>query len=314
MFDLAVCFLTLENVGLMLTFITIGFLLRRTKKIPETSGKVLSLLTTLLFNPAYTMRALALNFTMDTIGEKSVLLLLGTVIAFVVIGFAFILSKIFGRSVFEKKSLIYAFAFPNYGYFGYPVVEGIFGTAALADMMVFCIPISILTSIFAYPLFASNGKVEWKKVLLAPMFLSVFIGAGIGLSGLQLPGFVTNVLSVAGNCMSPASMLLAGFVLAALPLKDLITGWRSYLYSAIRLAGIPAVFGGILFLLGLRDMQLLIPLLFLSLPLGLNLVVFPESFGYDARDNARMCFVSYLLAIAVLPITFTLIQGLSQLP
>jgi len=314
MFNLDVCLLTLENVGLMLTFIAIGFFLRRSKTLPAEAGKTLSLLTTTLFNPAYTMKTLSQNFTMETIGEKSALLLMGTVLAVVVILFAFVLSKLLGRNAFEKKSLIYAFAFPNYGYFGYPVVEGIFGTAALADMIVFCIPISILTSIFAYPLFAADGKIQWKKVLLAPMFLCVFIGAGIGLSGWKLPSFVSNVLNVAGNCMSPSSMLLAGFVLAALPLKELLTGWRSYLYSAIRLFGIPAIFGVVLLLLGFRDMQLMIPLLFLSLPLGLNLVVFPESFGYDARDNARMCFVSYLLAIIVLPVTFTLIQGLSRLP
>ena len=53
------------------------------------------------------------------------------------------------------------------------------------------------------------------------------------------------------------------------------------------------------------------PLLMLALPLGLNLVVYPESFGYDATDNARMCFVSYLLCLVILPVTFAVINYLA---
>lgn len=313
MFDLSVCLLTLEKVGLMLTYIAIGFVLCRSGKLPSDSGRVLSLLTTMLFCPAYTINNFSRNFTMDKVGEKLTLFGFGVIIVLAVLVLAYGLARLMGRNTFERKSLTYAFTIPNYGYFGYPVVEGVFGAAALGDMMVFCIPISVVTNSFGYLLFAADGKLSWKKVLLSPMLLSVFIGAVIGLSGLQLPGIVTGVLTGAGNCMSPASMLLAGFVLGAMPLKELLSDWRSYLYNAIRLLGIPALFVAVMFMLGIRDMQLLIPGLVLSLPLGLNLVVFPESCGYDAKDNAKMCCVSYLMAIVILPITFSILQALANM-
>ena len=39
------------------------------------------------------------------------------------------------------------------------------------------------------------------------------------------------------------------------------------------------------------------------LPFGLNLVVYPESNGNEkeAGDNAKLCMISYLLALVVLP-------------
>ena len=52
-------------------------------------------------------------------------------------------------------------------------------------------------------------------------------------------------------------------------------------------------------------------LLVAGIPLGLNLVVFPESYGFDATDNARMCFVSYIMCALVLPFTFAAINYLA---
>ena len=65
---------------------------------------------------------------------------------------------------------------------------------------------------------------------------------------------------------------------------------------------------GVLFLLGVRGMYLALPVMILAMPLGLNLVVFPESMGIDASDNAKMCFVCNLLTIAVLPFVFALLS------
>ena len=55
------------------------------------------------------------------------------------------------------------------------------------------------------------------------------------------------------------------------------------------------------------------PLLVAGIPLGLNLVVYPESQGYEkqASENAKLCFVSYLLALLVLPCTFAILSKLA---
>ena len=190
--------------------------------------------------------------------------------------------------------------------------EGVFGTAVLADVMVFLIPMSLATSSFGYSLFVGDKKVPWKKILLTPMVISLVIGVAIGLLGIRLPSFVSNALAGAGSCMSPCSMLLAGFMLGKFPLKNLLTGWRPYVYSAIRLILIPLIFGAVLLLLRMEGQFLMLPLLVAGIPLGLNLVVYPESQGFEkqASDNAKLCFVSYLLALLVLAITFAVLARL----
>lgn len=301
--------LTLSKVGMLLIFIGIGYFMRRHHDLPDDAGHVLSLLCTLIFSPAYSIANMSKSFTMDVLGENTLLIGYGFLFVLVSIGLSYLLSKPFAKDRIQRNSLIYAFAIPNYGYFGYPVIEGVFGNAVLADVMIFLIPLSLATSSFGYALFVGDKKIPWKKILLSPMVVCLMIGIVLGLSGIRLPAFMDNAITVAGNCMSPCAMLLAGFMLGKFPLKDLLTGWRPYVYSAIRLIGIPLIFGVVLFLLGMKNQYFMLPLLVAGIPLGLNLVVYPESQGYEkqASDNAKLCFVSYLLALLVLPCTFALL-------
>ena len=312
-FMLEVGLLTLKNVGILLIFMFLGYILNHSGKFPESAPKVISTLTTTLFLPAYTISSLAQNFTPDKIGQQATLLGYGVLIILAAVGLGLILSRIFGKDAYDRRSLAYAFTFPNYGYFGYPVIAGVFGAQALADVMIFSIPMAIACQTYGYMLFSPEKKINWKKVLLTPSILAVFIGSAIGLSGIRLPGFFIDVLDTAGGCMSPASMLLGGFLLGKFPIKSLLSSFRAYWLSGIRMLGIPLLFGAVLYALGMRGQFFLFPLLLVSLPLGLNLVVFPESYGMEeaATANARICFVSYLLALIVLPVTFALVTGLA---
>jgi len=304
--------LTFGKVGMLLIFIGIGYFLRWHHDLPDDAGRVLSLLCTLVFSPAYSITNQAKNFTMDVLGEKAMLVGYGILFVLAAILLSYGLSWPFSKNKIERNSLVYAFAIPNYGYFGYPVIEGVFGSAVLADVMVFLIPMSLATSSFGYSLFVGEGKVPLKKILLTPMVISLVIGISIGLSGVVLPPVIDNALKGLGSCMSPCSMLLAGFMLGKFPLKDLLRGWRPYVYSSIRLIAIPLIFGVLLTICNIHGQYLMMPLLVAGIPLGLNLVVYPESQGYEkqASENAKLCFVSYLLALVVLPCTFALITRL----
>lgn len=306
--------LTLNAVGILLIYISIGYFLRRHHDLLDEAGHVLSLLCTLLFSPAYSIVNLSGNFTMDVIGEKLIIFGYGILFVLAVFGVSILLSKPFSKDSNERRSLIYAFAIPNFGYFGYPVIQAVFGDAMLADVMVFLIPLSLATNSIGYVLFMQGKRIPWRTVLISPMVLCVFVGAAIGISGVQLPPMLQNVLSALGNCMSPASMLLAGFMLGKFPLKKLLSGIRPYYLSAVRLILIPLLFGAALWFSGLRDTFLMLPLLVTGLPLGLNLVVYPESQGQEriASDNAKLCFISYLLSLILLPVTFSVLSYLTQ--
>ena len=299
---------TASKISVLLIFILVGYLLRVSRKLPDNAARVLSVLTTTVFTPAYNIKNLSASMTLEKIGGNLKLVGYGLVFILVIIVAARIASKLLAKNDFELSTYNYAFTFPNYGYFGYPLIEGVFGTAVLSQVMVFSLPMALACSTYGYLLFMRGKKLTLGQILRMPLILAVILGCVLGLTGLQLPGILSDAVSTAAGCMSPASMLLAGFVLGGFPPKELLKGGRSYIMSAIRLLGIPALVAGVLWLVGMRGMYLALPVMILSMPLGLNLVVYPESLGIDASPNARMCFVCNLLTVLILPFTFSLLS------
>ena len=315
MFDPKVFFLTLQNVALLLIFIFAGYLLRRSGKCGRDAATTLSVLTTFLFSPAYSINNLSKSFTVEKLGQNARLVLLSTFLILAAIFISKLLARLLGRSDFEKRTFAYMFAFGNSGYFGYPVVQGVFGDEALGQFIIFCLPINIAICSYGYGLFVeeSEGKFNPKKVLFSPMMIGCYVGCLLGLTGFALPSFVSSALGGAAACMSPSSMLLAGLVLGAFPLKKLLSGLRPYLLGFVRLLVLPLIFGVPLYLLGFRGTELFLALVSVSLPAGMNIVVYPESLGLDASDNARICFVSVLMSLATLPPVYSIIQTVSGL-
>ena len=306
--------LTFSKVGMLLIFVGIGYFLRWHHDLPDDAGRVLSLLCTLVFLPAYFITNLSKNITMEVLAEKALLVGYGAIFVVTAILLSFLLSLPFHKkNKIERNSLIYAFAIPNYGYFGYPVIEGVFGSAMLADVMVFLIPLSLTAHSFGYALFIGDKKVPLKKILLTPIFVSLIVSICLGLSGIVLPVFLDSALKGLGNCMSPCSMLLAGFMLGKFSLKELLNDWRPYFYSSIRMIGIPVIFFIILKLCNVSGMYMMFPLLVAGIPMGLNLVVYPESQGFEkeASDNAKLCFISYLMALVIQPVTIAICTNLA---
>ncbi len=318
LFNLDVCLLTVQKVAFLLTVILIGYIMRRSGKVEHKAAKVLSILTTHIFSPCYTLKTLPKNFTLANLGSNLAVLGLSCALLGLVILLSRFLAKKLGRTDFETRSLTYVFAFANTGYFGYPVIEGVFGEAVLSQFMVFCIPFNITLGSYGYGLFMSAGeKINWKKAFTSPVMFGYYGGIILGLSGIPLGGLITDTLSGLGACMSPASMLSAGIVLGATGVAKLLSGVRPYVYSLIRLVGIPALFAAPLFLavylFKLDGIFLILPMAALALPVGLNTVVYPESFGYDASDNAKLCFVSFLMSILTLPVVFSLVSAVAGL-
>ncbi len=318
MFNLEVCLLTVQKVSFLLTVIFIGYIMRRSGKVEHKAAQVLSVLTTHIFSPAYTLKTLPNNFTVDNLGSNVAVLGLSCALLVLVVFLSRFMAKKLGRTDFETRSLSYVFAFANTGYFGYPVIEGVFGDAVLSQFMIFCIPFNITLYSYGYGLFMSEGKkINWKKILISPVMLSYYVGIVMGLTDLSAKGFLADAVSGLGACMSPASMLSAGIVLGGFGAKKLLAGVRPYAFSLLRLVAIPALFAVPLYLAvrfgNISGIFLVLPMAALAMPVGLNTVVYPESFGYDASENAKLCFVSFVMSILTLPVIFSLVSSVAGL-
>lgn len=298
------------QILMILLYIGIGFILRRSKLLPENTSKGLSLLETFVFLPALIFNNLSTNVQIEKLTSYSVMVIGGVVFLVGVLIIAKLFTTIFmkGRPKDEYGTYMYMFAFANYGYVGYPVIEGVFGSEMLTKMILFAVPFTF--AIYTYGAILLSGDGASKKFTIPkkmiPILCALALGVLVGLTGVKLPTVVTGMTGALKGCMSPVAMIMTGFVLGSLNFKQIFTSARAYLVSIVRLVIIPVIFIGALLLLrvfvDVPGELMIIPLFIASMPIGLNAVIFIEANGKDSSDNARMCLISYILAFITVPI------------
>lgn len=106
------------------------------------------------------------------------------------------------------------------------MVSGIYGAESmeLFDYLMFTLPLNLFTYSIGIAWLVPNGHGKFSmKNFVNPIFVSIFIGAILGL--LPIPKFrlVTTIINSTAACMSPIAMILTGFV---------IGGYSLQIYSA----------------------------------------------------------------------------------
>jgi len=94
---------TASKISVLLIFILVGYLLRVSRKLPDNAARVLSVLTTTVFTPAYNIKNLSASMTLEKIGGNLKLVGYGLVFILVIIVAARIASKLLAKNDFELR-------------------------------------------------------------------------------------------------------------------------------------------------------------------------------------------------------------------
>lgn len=291
--------ITFEQVILLFIFALSGYILGKKKIVNSEHAGLLSKLEVYVFLPCMTFKTFAKEFTGNTIREKYSLILLSIVILALISLVSYFLAKKLSENVYEKKVYIYSLTVPNYGYMGYVLVEALFGSEMLMDMMIFALPISVYVYTIGYILL-TNAKFK-PKMLLQPTVIMMGVGCLVGLSGVELPGIITDVTVKGSACVAPVSMILLGIVLSDFCLKELLLDKKYYLVSLLRLLVIPCVLGLILRSFCAPEAVVIVGMLY-AMPCGLNTIVFPKMVGENCKIGAGLACISSTLACITIPI------------
>lgn len=295
-----------SQIGVLFTFILIGFVLCRFSLIPNESSVVFSKLENKIFMPAVIINTFWTNCTIKNISEKWVYMLYSTVLLLVCIVTGFIISRFLTKDEYLKKIYRYSISVANFGFVGTAMVSGIYGADSieLFDYMMFTLPLNMFTYSIGIAWLMPNSKGLSLKSFTNPIFISLFIGGALGLLSVPRIPFANTIISNAAACMSPIAMLLTGVVIGSYEFKDLLSRWQTYVIAGIRLVGFP-----LLFIFGLRffgaEPEIIIAALSAhAMPLGLNTVIIPSAYGEDPKAGASLALVSQISSVITIPIMF----------
>lgn len=293
-----------EQLFMLYLFIFLGWLLGKLKKDVAEKGNVLSFLLVNLFFPCKLFLNYANHFTVSYIQQNYMTLFISTGILLVLVLIAQVLPRLLTRHSYERKVYSYNTSITNYAYFGYVLVEQVFGPAAMNNMMVFCIPFALYCYTFGVSMLM-NRKLSIKS-LLNTITVSIALGILWGLLQLPLPGAVQTVMKNASSCVGPVSMVLVGLVLSSFSAKDLLPNGGALTFCLVRLLLVPFVVFGICKGLGcmmtLPEAVYPSAVLMTCMPCGLNPVVFPRLIGQDCRLGAKLILLSSILSCVTIPL------------
>ena len=295
--------IVMQQVLLLILFGAVGYTLCKTGKVKNEHTKLLSVLQVYIFLPCTIINTFSANFTVAYIREKYPLLIASAIIMVIMVMVGYGLSKLFAKSSYTQCVYRYSLTVSNYGFFGYPLISGLFGELMLQNAMVFTLPISLYAHSIGYAMLTKT-KFSFKR-FLNPAITASIVGAIIGLTGFKIPVVVDDLIDKGAACMAPIGMLLAGMVVSEFKFISLVKVKRNYIVAVLRLFVIPCAIAVTLKLLGFEDM-VITALMMHAMPCGLNTIVFPCLVGEDCSTGASLTLITSLLACITVPICVVL--------
>jgi len=301
-----------SQILILFAFIAIGYGLKKGGKLPDKFNKGISNLLVYVLVPCLILDSTSKNFNLAVIEEKKNIILISILLMVVFFLIAFVFSRALSKERDARDIYMYSFSFPNYGYFGNPLVLAIFGELMLFEYIIFTIPFMILTYTFGIYTLDPNKTLNLKK-LINPVVLSLIAGMILGGLNINLPAEIKTVISTGSDCMAPMAMILTGVVFASNDLKIMLSNPKIYFACIIKMIVMPLIAVIIMsrFEIPENVAALIIPTI--TLPPGLNGIIFPESSGRDSSVGAQLCLVSTLMFLVAFPLVYSIYQYLCAL-
>ncbi len=302
----------LINSTLTLFFIlTVGFIARKIGLIDDNVSKIMSKIMMCLGQPMMILGALTgVEYSPVHLKEGLTTFLLGTAgLLFLSALSHLICSKMKNQS--ERSITEFAVVFGNSAFFGFPVLESLFGPRALFlgafyvvgfNLLIWTLGITILSRS------SPSAKPTWKKALFNYGTIPCLIGLLIYILQVPIPIFIGECFSYIGNICTPFSMLITGALLATRTPKQIITSKNTYLVCLLKLIVFPLIIGLVVKLCGFSDEFVIFFTAMSAMPTASSTVAFGEIYDVAPGYASQVVGVTSLVVVLTLPITMYLSQ------
>ena len=240
------------------------------------------------------------------------LLLISTLTYVLLAAAGFWLPRLLTKRRDDEGAVGFALMFGNVGFMGYPVVASIFGHEAVFYAAVLNV-VNTFT-VFTVGTILITGKSEVgkarfeKKVLYSTPMLSAYLTMLIvALEIDNIPGAVSQPLTMLGNITVPAALLIIGSSMSQLPLRSLIGNMTVYLTTALRLVVLPLGVYYLTKMLGFSDFGANINTVVSAMPVATYGTILCLKYEKDTTMITEATFITTLLSMLTIPLLVLLL-------
>ena len=241
---MAVFFTTFGKLTTIFIYILIGFFVARKEIFSKafTSGISSFLMTVSV--PCLILTAFQVDYTPEKLRQGGLAFFISMLIIAGGILIGYLVAHLLRIPDEDKAVWVYATAFPNHVFMGWPVMAAIFGPEAIFYAAFANLAFSAYAYTFGIWIFKRYGQDSGKKeslakTLLTPINISLVIALVLFVTGLRLPEAVEGAVDGFGSVTTPLAMFYVGTILAANRLKEVFSDKRVYMMSFLRLILVP---------------------------------------------------------------------------
>lgn len=217
------------------------------------------------------------------------------------------LSHVLTKRIENRGILSFAMVFGNVGFMGYPVVASIFGHqavfyAAVLNVVntfaVFTIGTMMITGGEGSDRQRFNKKVLYSTPMLSAYLSMLIVAFGIG----NIPGYVSQPLTMIGNITVPAALLIIGSSMSQLPLRALLGTPVVYATTLLRLCLLPVGVHFLCLALGFDPYVTSINTVVIAMPVATYGTILCLKYNRDTTLIAELTFITTLLSMLTIPL------------
>ena len=296
--------LLMEEIIKLFVIMFMGYTVVKAGLMKSSESKSVSVIMVYLVIPCVILNAFQVEYTPDV--QKGLLLACAAAVAVHILFLLLtaILKKPLHLDVIERATIIYS----NAGILVIPLVQELLGQEYVIYSSAYIAVQLILIWTHCKNMLCEEDKLEWKKVLLNVNIISIIVGVVLFIFRIQLPSGAQDVLNMMNNMIGPLGMLLAGMVIAEVPLKTVFTRKRSYLSAALRLFIYPVFVLGLMKVIqtfaSIQDSKQILLTVYLAsiTPACATVTSMAQLYDKDAAYSSSLYVYTTLLSIATRPL------------
>lgn len=220
-----------------------------------------------------------------------------------------ILAKIIIKpfSLEKSSSNIYEMMiiFTNTGFVGFPIFRVMYGDTAIFYASILHIPFNII--MYSYGVYMINsskaGADSFKiKDVLNSGVISAILALIIYTLHIPVPKVIGDTVILIGDATIPLSMMLIGASLADVPVKDVISSYKVYIFSVVKLIILPIITYFVIRLITADEFIIGLVTVSAGLPAGTMIVMMVARYGGDTKESSVGVFLTTLFSVATIPL------------
>ena len=211
-----------------------------------------------------------------------------------------------------NRAVVLASAFGNVGFFGVPVLQFLFPDAhdAIAYSAVFIVSLNLMGwTVGSYVLTGDKKHVSLKRALVNPQTVTLVISLPLffaGVSAVDLPETVNTIIGYLADMTAPLCMIILGMRFALAPLVQLFKDYRVYIASFVKILVFPLMVYLVLMPFEMDEMLRVSLVLLSGMPAATINLNLAELYGADQTTAANSILMSTVLSIITIPVLMLL--------